>query len=155
MKNLDLSTNVQTITYLATISYNFWYAFGNKPQVAALQVINAYVGFEQFNFYISGTLLVINCGASFILIMCSIPAIHAFLNEKETSEEVKRLKYLRDIVYYGLYFLVALSLTSANCIVQRRALLLIEDFAPKFFFEGCIFSFVNFGLLIILTIFVW
>ena len=162
MKRLGLSSNIQTYVYLSAISFYFWYAFGNKPQIAALQVINVYVGFEHFNYYASGILLIINCGASFLLVMLSIPAINGLLKNDEKdlfennkkNEEVKKLKYLRDIIYYGIYFLATLMCTSANCIVQRRALLLIEDFAPKFFFDGCIFSVVNFLLLIILIIFV-
>ncbi len=163
MKRLGLSSNIQTYVYLSTISFYFWYAFGNKPQIAALQVSYTFVGFEHFNYYASGILLIINCGASFILIMLSIPAINGLLNNdkedlfenKKTYEEVKRLKYLRDIIYYGIYFLVTVMCTSANCIVQRRALLLIEDFAPKFFFDGCIFFLVNFMLLIISIVFVF
>jgi len=159
MQNLNLYENVQTLTYVATISYFFWYAFGNKPQIAALQVANAYVGFEHFNYYSSGILLIINCGASFLLTGLIIPFYASFkienkiLMERETNNESVKLNYIKCVMYFGFYFLTTLMCTSANCIVQRRALLLIEDFAPKFFFDGCIFIFANCILIILMVFF--
>lgn len=163
MKYLRLSENIQTFAYLSCLSYYFWHAFGNKPQIAALQVNNVYIGFETFNFYISGVLLIINCGASFLLLVCLLPLVNLFSKkvinvyhyEDEKKTNMEKFIYFRNVIYFGIYFVVAITCTSANCIVQRRALLLIEDFAPKFFFDGVIFAFVNLilgGILIIFGI---
>lgn len=161
IKFLKLYGNIQTAVYLSSLSYYFWYAFGNKPQIAALQVNNVYIGFETFNFYISGTMLIINCGASFLFLIFSLPAIDVIyrkgelvLYEFERNNQAKKMGYIKNVIVFSLYFLVAITCTSLNCIVQRRALLLIEDFAPKFFFDGAIFAFSNIILLIILVIFV-
>lgn len=162
VKVLGLFEHMQTVTYLASISYFFWYAFGNKPQIAALQVSNVYLGLEKFNFYISGLFLVINCGASFILCMLSLPLFSLKKKEEDLNQNESRsliekegikLNYIRVVLVFGLYFMTSVACTSANCIVQRRALLLIEDFAPKFFFDSCIFIFVNWVLIIFLLVF--
>lgn len=161
MKKIRLANHIQTFAYIAALSYYFWYAFGNKPQIAALQVSNAYVGLDKFNYYISGILLICNCGGSFFLILLLIPVINLLIRneeewnlvEKEKVCLVRKIIYLKEILYFGIYYLVSLVCTSGNCIVQRRALLLIEDFAPKFFFDGCIFVLVNFSLLVLLIIF--
>lgn len=162
MKILGLFEHMQTVTYLASISYFFWYAFGNKPQIAALQVSNVYLGLEKFNFYISGLFLLINCGASFILCMFSLPFFSLSKKEEDFNQNESRpllekegikLNHIRVVLVFGLYFMTSVACTSANCIVQRRALLLIEDFAPKFFFDSCIFIFVNLVLVVFLLVF--
>lgn len=160
IKCLNIYDNIQTAAYLSSLSYYFWYAFGNKPQIAALQVNNVYIGFETFNFYISGTMLIVNCGASFLLLIFLLPVADVLyrkgefvLYEFERNNNVKKMTYIKNLIVFSLYFLVTITCTSLNCIVQRRALLLIEDFAPKFFFDGAIFVFSNAILLIILVIF--
>lgn len=45
---------------LGVISSYFWFMFGNRCYISAMNIEPAYVGFPKFNFYITGMLLIIS-----------------------------------------------------------------------------------------------
>lgn len=152
MGALQLSEQPQTPAFLAAAALYFWYVFGNKPQIAALQVINAYIGFESFNYYLCGILLFLNSSGAFLIFLLLIPftllpaSSSIFLSSplfssslSISSSNLSSLHLLKTISFYLSFFGSAIVCTSINCTYNRGALLLVEDFAPKFFFDSLIY----------------
>lgn len=151
MGTLQLSEHPQTAAFLAASALYFWYVFGNKPQIAALQVMNAYIGFETFNYYVCGILLILNSSGAFLIILLLIPftllptsssilfSFPLVSSSLTISSCNSSLHLLKIILFYLSFFGSAIANTSINCTYNRGALLLVEDFAPKFFFDSMIY----------------
>ena len=155
----EVFNSTSGFTFLALFSYYFWNMHGYRPQIAAAQVSNAFLGVSGFSHILGGLLLLLNGGAPFIIVALTTPFL-CDLEKKNGSFDFKLIKKKRSYekfivkrafltsryLYLILSLMCILTMTCINSALERRALLLIEDFSPKFFFELliCVFSvFVN------------
>ena len=122
------------------LSSRIFHATGHNSLFSSLQVSSAFVGFEEFQFFRSGTMLALNTfGALGIAgigtaLLSSNSQHHDIL---KSSIQWKSFWPLFSRVSLGMSLLYTLRalLTAINVAIQRRHLMVWEIFAPKFMFD--------------------
>jgi len=115
--------------FYALAVFQYFYVTGHRCNFPSLQVAAAFVGFETFNFYISGVLMLFNTFGVFFALF-GINVVHS------PQTQVEAFKYVTK------FFFVNLLLTTLNTAVNRRHLMVWPIFAPKFIFDFFICMFV-------------
>lgn len=140
VKELDAEDRPYIYCLLATLGSVFFFATGHGNQTSTLQVQKGFLGFEKFNIYISGTLVLINTFISYIY--GTIYFMIAFERKPpmeacsvKHKREDRQYKKIQAIMFYFICPLVSLLLVMLNCYVNRESLILVYDFAPKYMFE--------------------
>ena len=110
-------------TFIAFTGMQYFYATGHKCNIQSLIIPAAFIGFDEYNWYISGILLSLNTLGSFFVVLWAANVDN----------------YRKVIRYVMLYYVVAFTCTLANTAVNRRQLNAWSIFAPKYIFDGPIF----------------
>jgi phosphatidylinositol glycan class O len=106
-------------TFLALSAGQYFYASGHRCNIQSLRISSAFIGFDEYIFWINGVLLSLNTlSGYFLMLVC------------RTERQVK---------YFMIHFLVAACCTLLNTFVNGRHLMVWSVFAPKFIFDGIVF----------------
>ena len=123
--------------FLAMTSIQYFYVTGHKCNIQSLIIPSAFIGFDEYNLYISGILLTLNTLASFFLCLLVV-------------YQQKSWQLINCVM---TYFLVASTCTTLNTFVNSRHLMVWSIFAPKYIFDNVfLFAISIFCLLILIVI---
>lgn len=106
-------------TFVALSANQYFYATGHRCNIQSLRISSAFIGFDEYNFWINGVLLSLNTLTGYFLV----------LSCKESKE----------IKYFMIHYCVAVCCTLLNTFVNGRHLMVWSIFAPKFIFDGIVF----------------
>lgn len=146
-----MHTKAESVSYpfiIALVSFYGYFCTGHTNQVTNVRVSQGFVGFEEFNFFISGLLVLINTMSSFILGMIFISAYVRQIKTKRGETKGKKGDLFGDVfsartwMLYLIFFTASFATTSINCSLNLDSLLLVYDFAPKYFIDSSIYTFV-------------
>lgn len=121
--------------YLSVLE--LFYSTGHRCSFPSLQITAAFTGFEVFNIYISGSLLLLNT------VSCLLLVLRAY----ETAAPQRSWTVLS----VALCFQVSLLMTTLNTYVNRRHLMVWPIFAPKYIFDLGITA-LGLGLLTVVAV---
>ena len=113
-----------------------FYSSGHRCSFPSLQIAAAFTGFESFNFYISGVLLLLNTASCLLLLL---RVYEGFGPQRAWT-----------VQYVTLCFLVTLLMTTLNTYVNRRHLMVWPIFAPKYIFDLGMMV-LGLGVLVVIT----
>lgn len=106
-------------TFSALSACQYFYATGHRCNIQSLRISSAFIGFDEYNFWLNGILLSLNTLTSyFIVFTCKHPT---------------------EIKYFMIHYSVTICCTLLNTFVNGRHLMVWSIFAPKFIFDGIIF----------------
>lgn len=105
-------------TFLSFTAGQYFYATGHRCNIQSLRISSAFIGFDEYIFWINGVLLSLNTLAAYFVIL-------------ECRKE-------REVKYFMIHFLVAACCTLANTFVNGRHLMVWSVFAPKFIFDSIV-----------------
>jgi len=151
-----MQTKAESVSYpfiIALVSLYGYFCTGHTNQVTNIRVSQGFVGFEEFNFFISGLLVLINTMSSFILGMVFISSYikQVKVNGEMKGKNQKRVGELfsaKTWLLYGIFFTASFVGTGINCSLNLESLLLVYDFAPKYLIDTSIYMFVLVSTLI-------
>eukprot|EP00743_Colponemidia_sp_Colp-15_P011008 GILK01012216.1.p1 GENE.GILK01012216.1~~GILK01012216.1.p1 ORF type:complete len:1093 (+),score=147.36 GILK01012216.1:172-3279(+) len=72
---LSYNLSIPTVTLWYLLSGQYFLATGHRPTFSSLQISSAFVGFEQFNFWLSGTLLALNTFCAQLMCAVTFPLL--------------------------------------------------------------------------------
>jgi len=146
-----MHTKSESVSYpfmIALVSFYGYFCTGHTNQVTNVRVSQGFVGFEEFNFFISGLLVLINTMSIFILGMIFISAFIRQVKMKRGETKGKKGDLFGDVfsaktwMLYLIFFTASFASTSINCSLNLESLLLVYDFAPKYLIDSSIYAFV-------------
>ena len=105
-------------TFLSFTAGQYFYATGHRCNIQSLRISSAFIGFDEYIFWINGILLSLNTLAAYFVVL-------------ECRRE-------REVKYFMIHFLVAGCCTLANTFVNGRHLMVWSVFAPKFIFDSIV-----------------
>jgi phosphatidylinositol glycan class O len=128
--------------FLWFLGLDLFFATGHRNDLSTLQISAAFVGFKEYNFLISGSLLALNtfCGQLIHLILCIAL----------TLKSCKKQGLFESLSLAQWLYSLRLMFSTLNALIQRNHLVVWRVFAPKFVFDLSI-SFV-FSMLSMLCI---
>jgi len=121
--------------YLSVLE--LFYSSGHRCSFPSLQITAAFTGFETYNFYISGTLLLLNTVSCLLLVL---RAYEAAVPQRSWT-----------VLSVALCFQVSLLMTTLNTYVNRRHLMVWPIFAPKYIFDLGLTA-LGLGLLVVVAV---
>jgi Type I phosphodiesterase / nucleotide pyrophosphatase len=110
-------------TFIGMTGLQYFYTTGHRCNIQSLIIPSAFIGFDEFNIYISGALLTLNTLGSFFL--CS----WTFTNDS----------YEKSGKFTIIFYLVSILCTTLNTFINSRHLMVWSVFAPKYLFDVVIF----------------
>jgi hypothetical protein len=139
-----------------------WFATGHTNDLSSLPAATAFVGFDDFNYYIGGTLLSLNTFTPHIMAAVLLPMIMGWrarqmaslsLSSSSSSSSTPPLprvtintitRVIDGWHHDGQYactlfvflFIARAALSTINAFIQRRHLMVWAIFAPKFVFDA-------------------
>lgn len=141
------SLSTTELTFLFFLAIRFFFATAHRYDFASLPVTAGFIGFEQFNFYISGLLLGLNTWGGHLMIVFALPVFIAFRSENITEFHQGLSKA---VTFFLLLFAGRTLLSAVNVTIQRRHLMVWAIFAPKYIFDAVAHLVVNALLLVVL-----
>ena len=140
MKETGSGDHPYSSVLLANLGAFFYFATGHGNQTSTIQMDKGFIGMEKGSIYISFILIVFNTLYSHI---CSIFCFMILFVQSTTREyfggnfprESRKYRKLRSSVNYVIHFLGSIMFTAINCLYNFESLLLLYDFAPKYFME--------------------
>jgi phosphatidylinositol glycan class O len=139
------------------IASQFFFATGHLHTFNGLHWGAAFVGIEEMNMFIGGTLVILETFASHIIVTLSLPILVSWIyySPKEQNNftfKILAKKYLAPLLVFNLVFALNATLTTIFVYRERRALMVWRVFAPKLCFEGLFLIVVD--VLQLLTLFI-
>ncbi len=148
-----LHLNPHSVLYpimIGLVSYFGYFCTGHSNQVTDIQVSQGFIGFYEFNLFISGSLVLLNTMSTFSM---GIIALKSYSREaalqvskgKVEDEEFKILSnriLLKNSTITLVLFIGGFIGVSVNNMINYNSLLLIYDFAPKYLIDTSIYFFV-------------
>jgi GPI ethanolamine phosphate transferase 3 subunit O len=123
----------------ALLVLQFFFVTGHEWSLSSLQIEAAFIGFEQFNYWIGATLLSINTFAACIMgtIGLAIMSLSSG-RQQETAEPdavVAMHRTAANLLLLVGFFATTIMLTAIFVYIERRHLMMWRVFAPKYVFD--------------------
>ncbi len=141
--------------FVSIVCSHYFFQTGHDNTFTSLQNAAAFVGFDSFSFYISGSLLGLNTFGVYLLGLCGFVGHVSFHSKKENRAKHVHLEATEGassiftiVGYFGLNAV----LSTVFVAIQRRHLFVWAIFAPKFIFDGVILLFVNAVVVLLVVI---
>jgi hypothetical protein len=122
--------------FIALSGQQYFYATGHRCNIQSLIISSAFIGFDEYNFWISGTLLSLNTLAGFFVCL--------FCVKCENMRQVTK--------WVMTYYAVSAVCTMMNTMVNARHLMVWSIFAPKYIFDTIVFFVIWVSCLLMMAI---
>jgi hypothetical protein len=143
-----LMFDVSLIIYAWLFSLLLFFSSGHRCEFSKLQITSAFVGFDSFNYWRSGALLILNTfsapllGNGIALLISNWNLIITAKDEKDESERNQRDTFtllVRPMAIHLFLYCLRCALTCINAYDKKRHLMVWDIFAPKFVFDACMY----------------
>ena len=131
--------------FLSFMSLQFLFATGHHWQFNYLQFESAFIGFDNFNWLIGASLMLLNTFSSPILFIFLLPLFIPFrspLSPRSSSLSPSSV-FLNVLLKYEFLFNWSVFLTLVFVFIEKRHLMVWRVFAPKFLLSSVFLLFIN------------
>jgi len=140
--------SIMEVLFVWFIGVRLFFSTGHENSFGRLQVSCSFIGFNEYNFVISGIMLMLNTFAGPILASLSVPLLVAFRHAQHqapdcvvssvSSNNEKQLhlaSYTKPMLWFILFSSMRATISTINVYFQRRHLMVWAIFAPKYAFD--------------------
>ncbi|KAJ5079562.1 phosphatidylinositol glycan [Anaeramoeba ignava] len=149
---------------------HFFFSSSHNMTVTSIKFQVAFIGFDDFNFYVSGLLVVLDTFCSAFLFVPLFPVLFAIPQQiqirisnmkndfvKELIQIGKKFDFIcsklkRPFMFLMLLFTLNIALYSMFLAIHRRHLMLWAIFAPRFLFDSLLVFIIDSLVLVVLII---